>query len=722
MPIKYFLSFLFACLCFHNTSWAQLSDKPPVKDNLENDSSRIDIINIDKFKERTTSTGLFRELTGNVHLKQKEMHIWCDTGFIFPNQQVEAFSNVQMLQDDSIRIFSDSLYYDGIQRFSRLRKNVVLKDTSMTLFTDKLDYDLNTRIATFPEGSLIESDTTTLVSKKGTYNANTNIAHFSDSVRITNPNYKLTADSLAFNTQTEMAYFIGPTKVYNDEKVVYCEDGFYDSKKNYAELYKNARFENREDGKLEVAEGDTIIYDGTEDVYYLIGNAYFQNEDQEVYADTILMDGKTEQYTFRGHPRFKSRDTTSNQSIIAQNSDYDAINKTMIFRGDVKVAQDNQIITTDSLDYNTETKSGIAKGNVVWRDTSAKLKITCGQAFYNDSTKYLLAHLDPILTTLIDNDTMWLRADTLISLPDSIDTEQRHLYAFHNVKTYKSNLQSLCDSLYYDAIDSTFFFYQNPILWVDGTQFTADTIHVEMKNSKINQVRLFEKSLIVNTNEGTFFNQIKGRNAIIQFNKGEIKTMKLKENGETVYYATDASGAYMLVNDIDCSSMVLFFADKQIKRIRYEGKPKAVVYPMSQVDHNSLFLKNFQWLDSLQIKSKYEFLGIPEPIFIDSLLIDSTALDSLSLDSFALDSLLTMDSLALESLDSSQINQIDSLSDNKPNKMGKMDPNSPKDKKSAAKKGSKIKSKAPDSTLKKRKTTTSRKKKLFSKNRETNEG
>ena len=717
MPLKYLLPFLFICLCFHSVSWGQISDKPPVKDKLESDSSKIEIINIDKLKERTTPQGIFRDLTGNVHLKQKEMHIWCDTGFIFPNRQVEAFGNVQMLQDDSIRIFSDSLYYDGIQRFSKLRQNVVLKDTSMTLFTDKLNYDLNTRIATFPDGSLIESDTTTLISKKGTYNANTNIAHFSDSVRITNPNYKLTADSLAFNTQTEMAYFLGPTKVYNEEKMVYCEDGFYDSKKNYAELYKNARFENREDGKLEIAEGDTIIYDGAKDMYYLIGNAYFQNDDQEVFADTILMDGKTEQYTFRGNPKFKSRDTTTNQSIIANNSDYDAMSKTMIFRGDVKVSQDHQIITTDSLDYNTETKSGMAKGNVVWQDTSANLKITCGQAFYNDSTKYLLAHLNPILTTLIDNDTMWLRADTLISLPDSVDVDQRHLYAFHHVKTFKSNVQSLCDSLYYDAIDSTFYFYQDPILWVDGTQFTADTIHVAMKASKIDQVRLFEKSLIVNTNEGTFFNQIKGRNAIIQFQKGEIRTMNVRENGETVYYAVDGEGAYMLVNDIDCASMVLFFDENQIRRIRYEGKPKAVVYPMHQVDHKSLYLAGFKWLDSLQIKTKYEFLGIPEPIILDSVLLDSSYLDSTKIDST-----LLLDRFATEQLDSNSRHPIDSLSAKKANKLGSSSSSSEDKSKASSQKKSKLNAQAIDPKSQKKKKKKSKKKKLFSKNRQANEG
>ncbi|BDS11333.1 OstA-like protein [Aureispira anguillae] len=639
MPIKYFVSILFTLLLLHPT-WGQLSDTPPSPSHIENDSSKIDIINIDKYKERNTPQGIFRELTGNVHLKQQEMHMWCDSGFILPNKQVEAFDNVQMLQDDSIRIFSDSLYYDGILRFSRLRENVVLKDTSMTLFTDKLDYDLNTRIATFPEGSLIESDTTTMISKKGTYNANTNIAHFSDSVRVTNPNYKLVADSLAFNTQTEMAFFLGPTMVYNEEKIVYCEDGFYDSKRNYAELYKNAHFENREDGKSEVAQGDTIIYDGEQDVYYLIGHAHFRNDQQEVFADTILMDGKTEQYSFQGNPIFKSRDSTNNQSINATHSDYDGVTKTMIFRGDVVVAQDQQIMTTDSLDYSTETKSGVARGNVVWRDTSANMQISCGEAFYNDSTKYLLAHKNPLLTTLIDKDTMWLRSDTLIAIPDSSDQDQRNLYAFHQVQIFKSNIQVLCDSLFYNSIDSIFNFYINPILWVDGSQFTADTIQVQMKKSKLHRVSLFNNSFIVNTNEATYFNQIKGKDAITQFNgAGDIQSMSVYENGETVYYALDEADRYMLVNDIDCQDMRLYFADNQIKRINYLGKPSAVVYPMHQVDHKTLQLNGFQWLDSLQIKTKYEFLGIPAPI----VLIDSNSIspiDSLSI-SEQIDSIVT---------------------------------------------------------------------------------
>lgn len=597
---------------------AQFPTTPPAPDSLLADSNRIDIININTFKEQTRPEGIYRQLIGDVHLRQQKMHLWCDTGYIFPNKQIEAFGNVQMLQDDSIRIFSDSLYYDGITRYARLRQNVVLEDSSMTMFTDKLNYDLVTRIATFPEGSLIESDTTTMVSKSGRYEVNSNMAYFKDSVRITNPNYKLTADSLAFNTDTETAFFIGPTKVYNEQKMVYCEDGYYDSKQNYAVLYKNARFENNEDGKTEIGEGDTIIYEGSTDRYYLIGNAHFVNEEQEVFADTIMMDGKTERYVFKGDPKFMGRDSSQRQSIQADNSDYDAASKTMYFQGNVVLEQNNQFIETDSLVYNSESKDGVAIGNVFWRDSSGNMSITCGKAFYNDSTQFLLAQDRPLLQTLIDKDTLWLHADTLLAVPDSMGSDNKNLQAYYHVKVYKSDMQAQCDSLTYISVDSTFHFYKNPILWADDAQFTGDTIRIQLRNQKINQVRLHQNSFIVNTNEGRYFNQVKGDDVTTNFKDNAIHRMYVYKNGKTVYYAQDDKNAYMGVNEVTCEDMVLYFGDSKIQRIRFEGKPNAVLYPPQQADHNKLRLSGFQWLDSVKFESKAAFFDYVErPLLTD---------------------------------------------------------------------------------------------------------
>ncbi len=55
---------------------------------------------------------------------------------------------------------------------------------------------------------------------------------------------------------------------------------------------------------------------------------------------------------------------------------------------------------------------------------------------------------DPLLKKPLGQDTLYLRADTLISLDDSLEANKR-LLAFHNVQIYKSDLQGKADSLVY---------------------------------------------------------------------------------------------------------------------------------------------------------------------------------------------------------------------------------------------------------------------------------
>ena len=620
------LSSLIGMLLITNNSQAQISS-PQMDNNAAKDSSRIQILHISKLRERSTSAGIFRDLEGEVHLRQKNMDLWCDKGFIKPNKQVEASGKVHLQQEDSIHVYSDTLYYDGFTRIAQLHQNVRLVDTNMVLYTDLLNYDLNTKRAVFPNFTQIRSDSTLMTSKRGFYEVKRHRAHFEDSVRIENPNFSLKTDSLDYDTQTEIAYFLGPTTVNNPDKRVYCEDGYYDTKRNYAALYQNAQFENYEAGKQETARGDTILYDGEKDNYFLIGNAFYQNETQEVYADTIYIDNKQQAFSFMGNPKFVSRDSTEGQSINAVYSYYDDKSKTMVFRERVRIRQESQLIACDSLDYNTETKEGWAQGAVVWDDTAAKVQIRCEEAFYNDSTKFLLAHRQPVLRTIIDADTLWLRADTLWSYPDSSSTENRNIKAYHQVLIYKSDLQVRCDSLHYNGSDSTFRFFQKPILWVDGTQFIADTIDIQLRENQIYQLRLFENSFIVNTNDSVYFNQIKGRNVISFFEEGQLDRMTVFETGETVYYAVDDNNQYIGVNDVDCQDMHLFFEDKSVRSIRFEVTPSAVFYPMHQVNHLSLQLPGFQWLDSLSIRSKDELINFRTTTkVIDSLTIskDST--------------------------------------------------------------------------------------------------
>ena len=603
------------------------------EEESENDSSKIDLIFSRKMKGVQTSEGEHLILQGDVHFRQNEMHMWCDTAKRYPNKKIVAFGNVQMLQNDSIRVFSDSIFYDGNTKKSRLSGEVVLQDSTMTMFTKTLFYDLNTRIASYPKGAFVVSDSTQLVSKNGYYDANTNIAYFTDSVRMTNPNYKLIADSLSFDTKKEITYFSGPTYIYNDKDLVYCEDGYYDNIKNYAVMTGNPYYLERNDKGYKKAKGDTIIYDGKINKYYLIGNAVFEDGDKEVRADTIEQDGETEQFYFKGNPKFRSLDSTQNQTIDSKFSYYDSKTETVIFREDVKVVDKKQVLIADSLDYTKSNRTGIARGRVVWEDSSANTRILCGEAIYNDSTGAFLAKNNPILVTKMDKDSLWLKADTLRAVPDSTNKDKKTFLAYNNVKIFKTDIQGLCDSLTYSQSDSLFQFFLDPVLWMDSVQFTADTIRAFMSEGKMRKAFMYQNSVIISTEDQVYFNQIKGRDMLADFVDNKLNTLDVQSNGKAVYYVSDNEKRYMGVNDVNCSDMFMLFKENQVQRIKFTGEPQAVLHPMNMTDHIAMRIKEFRWLEEQRPKTKFEISGDNDWSYRLMELTSKPGIENISIDS-----------------------------------------------------------------------------------------
>ncbi len=614
----------------------RVANKP---EEVEADTSVIELIFAKKMRGQDGAEGSFLYLEGEVHFRQGDMQLWCDTAHRYPDRQIMAYGDVQMVQNDSIRIFSDSLFYDGITRKARLSGDVVLQDSPMTMFTPQLFYDLETQKADYPFGALVVTDSAQLTSKSGYYDANTNMAYFKDSVRLTDPNYKLFADSLAFDTEREIAYFTGPTYIFDEENMLYCEDGYFNNRKNFAELSGNPYYLKRTKEGYQKAKSDTIIYNGSENRYYLIGNAVYEDGEKEVRADTIVRDEDSEQFFFRGNPKFKSLDSTQSQTIDAKYSFYDSKTETLIFRDEVRVIDQAQVLVADSLDYSQNTHTGIARGRVAWQDTSSQISIFCGEAVYNDSTGLFIAKDRPIMLSLLDGDSLWLTADTLVGIKDSLDPDKKKFFAYQNAKLYKKDLQGLCDSLTYSETDSLFQFLGNPILWVDSVQFTADTVRATLSNKKIDKVFLYQNSLIVSSEEEQYFNQIKGKDMTAYFADNRLSHLDVVNSGEAVYYIIDEQKRYVGVNSVECTHMFMYFNNNQVDRIKFTVEPKATLYPMGQVNHESLRLKNFRWLEASRPKNKEEIIGsndwsfrlvnnellIPEDIPIDLITLPEEA-------------------------------------------------------------------------------------------------
>ena len=221
---------------------------------------RIDIDNADSmvFDERIIANA--QRMLGHVMFRRGSALMFCDSAYLYTDSKnFDTFGNVHIIQGDTLHLYGDKMFYDGDIKLARFVSNVKLVDKSITLTTEALEFDLNTNIGYYTTGGKIVDTANVLTSTIGRYYSNEDLLFFKDSVVLTNKDFVLRADTLKYNSQTERAFIVGPTTITgtNKDGVLYSENGWYDTKKNVAELFKASKITN----KSQVLEADTLFYD-----------------------------------------------------------------------------------------------------------------------------------------------------------------------------------------------------------------------------------------------------------------------------------------------------------------------------------------------------------------------------------------------------------------------------------------------------------------------------
>ena len=221
---------------------------------------RIDIENADIYTYDEKIKANAERLIGNVRFRHNDVLMFCDSAYSYrDSNMVDAYGKVHIIQGDTLNLYGNALNYNGNTKLAKVRGNVKLIDKSITLTTESLDFDMSSNIGYYTTGGRIVDTTNVLTSIIGKYYSNDNLFFFKDSVVVTNKDFILRADTLKYNSHTERAFIVGPTTITGTQKkgVLYSENGWYDTRKNLAELYKASKITNKE----QVLEGDTLFYD-----------------------------------------------------------------------------------------------------------------------------------------------------------------------------------------------------------------------------------------------------------------------------------------------------------------------------------------------------------------------------------------------------------------------------------------------------------------------------
>jgi len=201
-----------------------------------------------------------QRLIGNVQLLYEGTTFFCDSAYLYPTQNFDAFSRIRADKPGVYSLTGDNLFFDKANQTARVQRGVTLKDGEMTLTSDQMVYNMDSEMAQYVAGGRIVSskNKNILTSRKGSYSVRSQTFFFRDKVVLTNPEYTVSCDTLQYNETSEVAYFFGPTHITSKDTKIYCENGWYNTREDICQFNENAQVTSEKT----ILKGDSIFYNG----------------------------------------------------------------------------------------------------------------------------------------------------------------------------------------------------------------------------------------------------------------------------------------------------------------------------------------------------------------------------------------------------------------------------------------------------------------------------
>ncbi len=526
-------------------------------------------------------------LLGNVKMVHDSIFMFCDSAWVHENYVISV-GEVIMVQEDTINVFSDSLYYNSESKLAELYKNVVLENGERNLFTNFLIYDLESKIANFKDTAIMQNGSMQLSSIKGEYFVDKKLAYFYEEVTIIDGEMQLKTDSLRYDTDIDRAYFLGPTYITENDRKVYCESGYYDQKEGRAYFSDNAII-NENDRK---ASAQSISYNSQDSTTTFKKDVVIIDSTSTTKGNEVILNESNNEVRIIGNGSYED----TNTKILGEDILYNKETKALQVSGPNTVFKEDGTLYSEALDYNDESDFGIATGNVIWRDTVESRILDTDILHYRDSSSYFKAIVGerrPLLKQLIEDDTLYISADTLMSF--SVGDTMSYLEALGDVRIFKSDLQGVCDSLSFSDQDSILQLFKNPITWSDSTQFLGDTIRIYLENEEVSEIVAEVNGFLITKDQGKYYNQIKAKYLHSYLDSNKLTSLLSKGNAESLYLVKDEEEAYVGPNKTLCSEMTFYFKNDEIETIHFITEPSNILKPIEKTSDSDLYLDGFIW-------------------------------------------------------------------------------------------------------------------------------
>ena len=429
------------------------------------------------------------------------------------------------------------------------------------------EYKDSTNIEAFHNIHIIQNDSIHLYGDFLTYIGAQGIAKVRKNVKIEKQDITILTEFLDYDRINNFGYYFNGGEVLSGQNVLVSNLGYYYP--DFSEVhFKDSVVATNPKYTI---FSDTLKYHTVTEVAGIVGPTFIHSEQNLIYSEDGYYDTK-----------------------------YD---KAKLLKKSYVQGKEN-LLKGDTIFYDRKQGLGEAFNNFELHDSTNNIIITGDYGYYNELTQYALSTKKAQLLQIYQNDTLFLHADTLQAIPLP-EEQSRLIKAYYNVKFFRKDMQGRCDSMVYDFRDSTDTFYNNPVIWAQENQMSAQTIKLFSRNQTLYKAELINSAFIISPEDSIHYNQIKGRNMVGYIRNNELYKIDVDGNGQTVYYPKDKD-MVIGVNRAESSQLSISLSNRQITRIKMHTDPKGNLNPPFLLPDEDVKLQGFIWLEELKPKNRWD--------------------------------------------------------------------------------------------------------------------
>ncbi|MBB6610863.1 LPS export ABC transporter periplasmic protein LptC [Pontibacter sp. Tf4] len=451
------------------------------------------------------------------------------------------------------------------RRVSKLIGNVRFKQRETYLSADSVyQFEGNTQIMdAYGNVRMVQGDTLTITGDQAHYDGIKRTARMTGNVVMRDPSMTLTTPSLDYDLNTKIATYTEGGVIVDPENRLESRRGSYNTNTKELNFQQNVKVRTADYN----ITAENMRYNTLTKVVYFLGPTVIKGQRGDLYA---------EQGT------------------------YNTITKISNFGRNAYILTPEYRLGGDELYYDQNTGYGVARKNVSLRSLKDDVTVRGQLGRYWRDRGVAKVSGSPVMESIMETDTLFLAADSLISREAQGPNGKSMLFAFNNVKIFKKDLQGKCDSLSFNRTDSVMHMNVKPVLWSENNQLVADTIHMYLRNRNIDRMYMYSNAFMASEDTLQNYNQVKGRNMVAFFTDGDLKRVNVNGNGESIYFAIENDTTLTGMNKAICSNMVLLFAENKLNRISFLVNPDASFIPPHELQPTDRQLEGFAWLGELR--------------------------------------------------------------------------------------------------------------------------